>query len=507
LKKIVVVGGGTAGWLTALAAQKRYPDCLITVIESTEIGILGAGEGSTPNLIPFLDSLGISVQDLIKKTNSTMKLAIKFDNFNNNGNSYYHGFSINKFNLKTKEIFFNTPTNKNKIPVLDLFYMSQDVKQDEYKISAMALDVNKIPFIGKNNQSTDISDFDIYNLYSLHFDARAMAKYLSEVAIQRGVVHVDGVVKDFIQDSTGDIIEIKLKDGFKVNSDFIFDCSGFARLINKNIFKTEWKSFSESLPAKKAVPFFLDIDKENIPAYTESTAMNYGWMWKIPLQHRYGCGYVFDSDYITEDEAKKEIEEKLGHEIQSPKTFTFNPGHYKTIWNKNTIAVGLSSGFVEPLEATSIMQSITVLSIAFRKEFNIFEKNKEHVQILNDTYSADCEEIRDFLYLHYMTDKRNTDFWTNFTINNKMPETLKEKIEDLNSFKYTVGENMSFDPISYYIIMYGNNIFNKDYLQDIYKQYKHQEEQLNKVKAKRKVLSNHFIDHSQFIKQLGGFNE
>lgn len=504
MKKIVVIGGGTAGWLTALAAQKRYPEASITVIESKEIGILGAGEGSTPNLIPFLNSLNISIKDLIQKTSSTLKIAIKFSNFSEDKNSYYHGFAINRLNPKTHQLI--PQQTSNKLPIMDLFYMSQGISQNEYKTSAMALNQNNIPFVPKKENANQESDFDIYNLYSLHFDARALADFLFNIALDRNVKHIDAKIKEFIQDVHGNINLIKLETGEEVQADFIFDCSGFARLINAKVFNTEWISFSSNLPAKKAIPFFLDIDINNIPAYTESTAMDYGWMWKIPLQHRYGCGYVFDSDFLSEDDAKLEVEKVLGHEIISPKTFTFMPGYYKTIWNKNTIAIGLSSGFVEPLEATSIMQSIKILEIALRKDFNIFENKEHHVELVNTQYSSDCEEIRDFLYLHYMTDKTNTEFWKRFTVNNKMPETLKHTIEMLFDQNFKTNEDAMFDPISYYVIMNGNKILSNNFLKNIYESNIHNTKSFDLLANKRKVLSNYFINHSSFIKQLGGLS-
>jgi tryptophan halogenase len=503
MKNIVIIGGGTAGWLTALAAQKRYPDCSIKVIESKEIGILGAGEGSTPNLIPFLNSLDISVEDLIKNTSSTMKLAIKFNKFSKENDFYYHGFAINKFNTKTKSI---TSKAIDNLPVLDLFYMSQNIDQSEYKITPMALQQNNVPFVKRKDKPTGLLDFDIYNLYSIHFDARALADYFSKIAIARGINHIDATVDSFISDNDGNISGIKLDDQAIINTDFVFDCTGFFRLINKKHFNTEWISFEKNLPAKKAIPFFLDIDKDNIPAYTESTAMNYGWMWKIPLQHRYGCGYVFDSNFISEEDAKLEIENMLGHEITSPKTFSFTPGYYKTIWNKNTIAVGLSAGFVEPLEATSIMQSVEILQIAFRKDFDIFNP-RDLKEILNNKYKEDCEEICDFLYLHYMTNKNNTDFWINFTKNNIMPESLKKRISDLNELTYSKKESSPFDLISYYIIMNGNKLLSEEFKNKIINKYKPYKNEFELIKNKRKVSSNYFTKHSDFIKSLGGLNE
>lgn len=505
MKNIVVVGGGTAGWLTALAAQKGYPECSITVIESREIGILGAGEASTTSLIGFLEYLDIAIEDLIKETRSTIKVGIKFNNFNEDDESYYHEFAINRPNPKAKELYL-----KNKLgssyPVLHLSCMSENLPEKEYKLSAMALDSNNLPFVSKNENPSKISDFEVYNLYGIHFDARAMAKFLSEIAINRGVIHIDSVVDNFVQDNNENIESIKLIDGSTIKADFVFDCTGFYRVVNKKLFNTEWVSFSNNLPAKRAVPFFLDIDKDEIPAYTESTAMNYGWMWKIPLQHRYGCGYVFDSNYITDEQAILEIEEKLGHKIESPKTFSFEPGYYKTIWNKNTIAVGLSAGFVEPLEATSIMQSVETLSLIFKNGYDIFNP-KGLVAILNKKYAEDCEEIRDFLYLHYMTNKTNTDFWANFTKNNTMPESLKTTLETLNAIEYGELRKSYFNKINYYIIMYGNKILDKEFLEKANIVFKTEKNTIEKINKNKKDLSNSFINHSEFIKKVGGFNE
>ena len=505
MKNIVVIGGGTAGWLSALAAKKRYSDYNITVIESKEIGILGAGEGSTPDLIPFLQSLNISIEDLIRETKSTLKFGIKFNNFSYDHGYYYHGFSINKLNPKSDGMFIRK-INNSSLPELDLFYMANDINQNKYKISAIALDNNRIPLTKNINSKNSSSDFDFYHLYSLHFDARLLADFLYNKAISRDINHIDAKIVDFNLNN-GNIESIVLDDGSNIFSDFVVDCSGFARIINRNVFNTNWVSFENNLPAKKAIPFFLDIDKENIPAYTESTAMDYGWMWKIPLQHRYGCGYVFDSNFIDEDTAKFEIEKMLGHEIKSPKIFSFIPGYYKTIWNGNTIAIGLSSGFVEPLEATSIMQSVKILQMLFKKDLDIFNSDTTQKDLINSQYVRDCEEIRDFLYLHYMTNKNNTDFWQNFTSNNEMPETLKERIDSLFNLTYEPETDSFFSPISYYIIMNGNKLINKDIFETINNRFSKDKDLFDLIKNRRNSISNNFITHSYFIKYLGGLNE
>lgn len=260
MKNIVVVGGGTAGWLTALAAQKRYPEHLITVIESTEIGILGAGEASTTSLIGFLKYLDISIEELIKETKSTIKIAIKFNNFNQDDQSYYHEFAIHKFNPKAKELYLKNKT-RSVYPVLHLYCMSQNLPEKEYKLSAMALDSNNLPFVSKNEDPLNISDFDIYNTYGIHFDAREMAKFLSKIAIDRGAIHIDSVVDNFIQDSDGNIENIELANGSTISTDFIFDCTGFYRVINKKVFNTEWVSFQIIYQPKEQYHFFLILIK------------------------------------------------------------------------------------------------------------------------------------------------------------------------------------------------------------------------------------------------------
>lgn len=509
MKKIVIIGGGTAGWLTALAAKRRYPKESVVVIESSEVGILGAGEGSVPDLIFMLNHLGIRIRDLIVETGATIKSGILFRNWASDGSQYFHSFKKNEELPTNKSLkLMDIDPTLSDIPIDELMAMAEG-KRDSSKIDSMAILDNNIPFIkkeGSNNK--EFKDFDTYNRFSIHFDARLFADFLSKIGLSRGIKVIDASVTSFETDEQENIVRVNLDNADPVDCDFIFDCSGFHRLITGKHYKTEWISFSKHLPAKKAIPFFLDIDKENIEPYTDSIAMDYGWMWKIPLQHRYGCGYVFDSDFITEEQAKDEVEKFLGKKIMSPKTFSFDPGHYKTIWNKNSIAVGLSSGFVEPLEATSIMQSIHSLKFIFSPVKDIFEINKDHVDIVNSQYTKDCDEILNIIYLHYMTDKTNTNFWKNFTINNEMPESLKKDIESVNSYTHVEGKNNFFKSRSYYAIMDGNNIIDRSLLKNIYdEKLKKYYEHVKIENETKKQQSKKFISHSDFIKYIGGFRE
>jgi tryptophan halogenase len=509
MKKVVIVGGGTAGWLTALAAQQRYPNEDITVVESTEVGILGAGEGSVPDLLFFLNRLGIKVSDLIKETGATIKSGILFRNWASDGSQYFHSFKKNEELTVNKSLKLNEIDQTfSDMPVDELIAMLE-YKRDSSKIDAMAIKKNNVPFVKKEEKNTkSFKDFDLYNRFSVHFDARLFAIFLSKVGISRGIKVVDAKVKNFVTDENNNIIKVDFDNSNSIECDFIFDCSGFYRLITGKHYNAEWISFSKHLPAKKAIPFFLDIDKESIEPYTDSVAMDYGWMWKIPLQHRYGCGYVFDSDFITEDQAKEEVEKLLGKKIISPKTFSFNPGHYEKIWNKNSIGIGLSSGFVEPLEATSIMQTVHTLATVFSPLKDIFKMEESHVKLVNDVYKKDCNEILNVIYLHYMTDKTNTDFWKNFTTNNEMPESLKKDIEKVKNYTHEENPNNFFKSRSYYTIIDGNNIMDRSSLTKLYdeklKDYHDTIKKENELKIKE---SENFISHSDFIRYLGGLSE
>jgi tryptophan halogenase len=382
---IVIVGGGTAGWLTALYAKKHFPSYNVTVIESSEIGILGAGEGSTPQLIDVLDFLEIPLQTFIEKTKTTIKSGIKFTNWSQNIPYYYHGFGIidnefNDFNINSMLSPFDFPNTS----ISKLLNISKQNNLSDYDLLQIASDDNKLLFQhNRGANQNKILDFDQLSNFSIHFDARLFAQMLSEIGISRSINKIDGVVKNINSSNDGSIESLDLDNGQTIVADFIFDCTGFARLFIGKHFNENWISYSKHLPAKKAIPFFLDIDSNNIPPYTESTAMNYGWMWKIPLQHRYGCGYVYDSDFISDEDAFDEIEKFLGHKIESPRTFNFNPGSFENIRIKNCLAVGLSSNFIEPLEATSIFNSIYILETFFKNKNNIFKNDEKITKIFN----------------------------------------------------------------------------------------------------------------------------
>jgi tryptophan halogenase len=514
MKNIVIVGGGTAGWLTALYAKKTFPNDNVSVVQSKEIGILGAGEGTTPNLIALFDYLDIPVSELILKAKATIKTGIKFTNWSKKSNFYYHDFG-KKFTLQDKDLIDYSISDFEIHKRTDLLHILQINKNTEPAFSSVYSEKNLVPFIyndANKNSKNAIFNFNQLAQWSIHFDARLLAKLLEEIAVTRGIKNIFGTVKSINSTNNDNIDSIILDDETKIETDFIFDCTGFHKVFIGKHFKSEWVSFQESLPMKKAIPFFIDIDKDNIPAYTESTAMNYGWMWKIPLQHRYGCGYVYDSDFISDEDAKKEIENFLGFEPDYPKVdpFLFNPGCYKEIWKGNCLAVGLASAFVEPLEATSIFQTVTMLQSFFGNKPNIFKRNNGYIKNFNNEYLKNTEKIMDFIYLHYMTDKDNNDFWINFTKKNKIRKALEERVLLLNE-SVLVDDDLlvPFSSTSYYQVSFGINLLNLNNIKHVVNE--NNLSRFNKHVEKNELimeeLSDNFITHSNFLKFMGGLQD
>lgn len=355
--KFVVVGGGTAGWLTALFLNKHYPEDEVTVVASSEIGILGAGEGTTPPFMDFLKDMDIAEEDLYTHCKATKKTGIKFTNWHGDGTHYFHNFSD--------------------------------------------------------------------GLYAVHFDASLVAKYFQTVALERDVVLID----DEVISLNGNDTELYTKSGNKVKYDFLFDCSGFRRLFVEEHYNAKWLDYQ--MPCKRAIPFFLPNDGKDLPEYTESIAMKYGWIWKIPVNGRYGCGYVFDSSMTTDEEAKQEIRDYLGHDFTSPKTFNFSPGCFENSWNDNCVAIGLSAGFIEPLEATSIW--VQVMSLYMFKD--VFMKHPQAREKYNHDLTQINHDILSFLYFHYLTEREDSEFWDRFPINNDIPEKLQYLLSSEDMYK------------------------------------------------------------------------
>lgn len=409
MKKIVIVGGGTAGWLTALYAQRFWGLNDITLIESSKIGILGAGEGSTPNFPGVIRDLGIDENDFIIKTDTILKKGI------------------------------------------DFIHWSPDVK------GAFLHDFGKL---------------DVNKVYGYHFNARLVADYFKTIAIERGIKLVDDIIVGFKKDTNDNISIVELESGVMIDTDLIFDCSGFARLIIGKEYNSDWISYSNQLTTNSAIAFFQPIDREfdlREHANTKCIAMKAGWMWRIPTRGRYGNGYAFSDKYISIDEAKREVEDYLGREITIAKTFKYDAGHYKESWVKNCIAVGLAGGFLEPLEATSVMT--LVMSLQYLNELGDSRfDNPNHIQKYNEYMEDINKQNMLFVRYHYHCYREDTPFWKEL-YDMKLPDGLEKLLKNDTILKIQTGEEIMetigckefpvFSLYSYRCIYRGHNQKNK----------------------------------------------
>jgi len=503
--KFVIVGGGTAGWLTALFVKRHFPDTQITVIQSPDIGILGAGEGTTPHFIDFLDELLIPVSDLVKNAKATIKSGIKFTNWNGVGSEYFHPFKdfTNQFD--------SSNINFCNYPLLALDQISSGKKIDDISLSALSSKNNSVRYIKDQEYGRNpIENFHHLGENALHFDATLLAKFLESVGRNRGICVIEDTVESI--DVEEKINFLRLVSGKTVNLDFVFDCTGFKRFIIGDHLKSPWKSYSESLPVDRALPFFVENTSDVIPPYTESIAMKYGWMWKIPVQGRFGCGYVFDSGLISDQEIKEEVENFLGHEITIPRCFTFQAGCFEKTWIKNCVAIGLSSSFIEPLEATSIWVTIQQLHSILENISGMSNQCQHSIDRYNSKILKINENILSFVYFHYLTQRKDTEFWRDFKKNNKIPSQVESFLTITNScipnFSFFNSDDHVFKLPSWYAIAAGNEQFPIEKAKQVFEAYAQgiSKEAYDYVKHKYlleiKEIMPFLEDHREFLQYL-----
>ena len=419
ISNITIVGGGSAGWMAATAlATYLGKGATIRLVESEEIGIVGVGEASVPHIRLFNGQwLGIDEAEFVKRTQGTIKLGIQFNDWGRIGDSYIHGFGAigrSLGPLPFHQFWLKLFLSGRAAPIGD--YSPQTVMAPRGKFAPR--DHNAAP----NSPLADIA-------YAYHFDATLYAHYLRELAESRGVQRIEGKVVGVKQRAHDGFVEsLTLDSGAVVDGELFIDCSGFRALLIEQTLKTGYLDWTHYLPCDRA----LAVPSESVDPvtpYTRATARAAGWQWRIPLQHRVGNGYVYSSQHISDDEAAATLLANLdGKALAEPRQLQFTTGMRKKFWNKNVVALGLASGFLEPLESTSIylaQSGITrLLSLFPKRDFNplLAERyNRESV--------TEYERIRDFLVLHYhATERTDTPFW-NHCRTMEIPDSLREAIE------------------------------------------------------------------------------
>ena len=413
---VVILGGGTAGWMAAAGLVSFLPPgrCRLRLIESEEIGTVGVGEATLPQMKNFNEGVGVDEAEMMRATNATFKLGIQFVDWGFKGSRYIHPFGM------------HGPADEgHAFRHRWLRALRQGLKSDiqEFSLAIVAAEENRFDFPDKR-KTTLKSTFD----YAYHLDASLYAAYLRKVAERRGVLRTEGKVQAVERNGeTGDVDALVMESGERVAGDFFIDCSGFRSLLLGNALGIEWEDWSKWLPCDRAWAVPTERARDFTP-YTRSTAMDAGWRWRIPLQHRTGNGYVFSSSFIGEQEAADALLRELDSApAAEPRLLKFQAGRRAVNWEANCVGVGLASGFLEPLESTSIyliQMAIMHLGPLFPGKLIDPRLRRE----FNRKIDLEYERIRDFLILHYHLGSRDdAEIWR-YCRSMEVPESLTRKI-------------------------------------------------------------------------------
>jgi tryptophan halogenase len=502
INNVVIVGGGTAGWMTASLLAKTLGKVLnITLVESDAIGIVGVGEATIPPIINFNSAVGINEKDFLKATQGTIKLGIEFNNWHQQGDSYMHAFgSIGK-----------------KFPFCDFHHFwSRSQQLTEAQDDSKSSKINSNSFwdcslnyqAAKKNKFAPLNNLPNTNLpglaHAYHFDAGLYAKFLRNHAEGTGVKRIEGKITQITQTHNSGFIEsVILEGGTTITGDLFIDCSGLAALLIEKTLCTGFEDYSHWLPCNRAVA--VPCEKiEPIEPYTRSTAHQAGWQWRIPLQHRTGNGLVYSSKHMNDDEAKALLLKNIdGKPLAEPRVIAFQTGRRRKQWHKNVIAIGLSSGFFEPLESTNI-HLIQTAAIRLLKFFPHNGIKSEEIDEFNRQSKQELEGIRDFIILHYKLNNRgDSEFWRTCQ-RMDIPKSLQNKID---LFKQTgkvfCKPDDLFTEVAWQQVMIGQGNIPDDYhpVANILST-----EQLNDLMASLQSIINRTVEklpnHETFLKSM-----
>lgn len=449
ISKVVVVGGGTAGWMSA-AMLKRVLGSRIEVelVESDAIGIIGVGEATIPPIQLFNSVLGLDEADFLRETKASIKLAIKFENWRVRGESYYHTFG--------------SPGRSQAFCHFHHFWIR--AQQAGHTSNLWDYDLNYLCAEAGKFAKLQVKDPVWEMQYAYHFDASLYGQYLRQYSEKLGVTRTEGLIEQVNLDSeSGHVTNVVLENGGEVSGDFFIDCSGGRGLLINQKLETGFEDWGHWLPCDRAMAVPSERFEKTVP-YTRSIAHSAGWQWRIPLQHRNGNGLVYSSNHYSDDEAAGILLGNLESDsIAEPKIIPFRTGRTRKQWNRNVVAVGLSSGFLEPLESTSIhlIQSAIVRLVTLFPHAGI---RAELVDEYNRQSQFEYELIRDFIIMHYHLNERDdSQFWRDVR-NMDVPERITQKIKLFGSTGILTKDNLDiFLESSWLQVMLGQGVTPQDY--------------------------------------------
>lgn len=404
---IIIVGGGVAGWLAALILSKRQPCHTYTIIESEDVKTIGVGEGTTGLFLHHVirDIFDITIEEFIRETKATPKVGIEFNDWSEIGSSYFNPID-------------GSPTRNDIVDASVFFNYIQDSNLDKSSINSILRSKNKTPFYKKPGKL-------LYYDTAFHLDNAATIQYLKKKALTE-VSHIQDTVQEIVRDSDGNVSKVICKDT-EVEGDIFIDSTGFSRIFSD---ESDWVSFKENLPMNSVTTFSRPLEGEP-DLVTKANAMNSGWCWEIPTQERYGCGYVYCDEYITEQEAIDEIN-SVYSDATINRSFKFDSGKLKQSWNNNVISIGLSYHFFEPLQATNIhltllqLDALCVKYIRSSKERSVNKYNRNQYNRYIDSL---VENFKHYINAHYTGRREDTEFWRYISSKKHYTEFTEEIIE------------------------------------------------------------------------------
>lgn len=476
--KIAIVGGGTAGLIAALILKTKFNQYQVDIIASKQIGAIGVGEGSTEHWREFMHFVGIEQFDMIKNCDAVLKYGIEFKGWNTN--TYYHSIQ--------------SPYN---------------VKYGQYralygKVIGEGRGELVSPAINNGLMDSQSLGNNLYPANQYHFNTFKLGDYLTKICLEKNIQVFDDIINDVVLDENGRIKVIKSQEK-EYQYDFYIDCTGFKRILIDKL-GAKWKSYSNYLKQNAAIVFPTE-EQDHIPLMTLSQAMDYGWLFRSPVWGRFGNGYIFDQNHTDEDNAINEVSKYYGRKIVPAKCITFDPGALDKTWIKNCVAIGLTSNFVEPLEASSIGATIHQCFLLTHRLENY---NEKIIDSYNKSVQDIFQNIRDFVVLHYVTKKENTEFWKECA-SIKLPDSLKDRL-DIWKHKLPIQEDFSdlsdyilYNEQNFIMIMNGLDLFDRESIRKEYESCSSvMKEEVNNIILNRQYNEQNtkYMPHKEFINTI-----